>query len=127
MQKIVPFLWFNDQAEEAVNFYTSLFKNSKIGELTRFGDDVPGPKGKVLTVSFQLAGQEFMALNGGPEFSFTPAVSFFVSCQTPEEVDGLWEKLSTGGTVLMELNQYPFSEKFGWVMDPYGVSWQLNL
>jgi predicted 3-demethylubiquinone-9 3-methyltransferase (glyoxalase superfamily) len=127
MQKITPFLWFNDQSEEAVNFYISLFQNSKIYEINRLGDDVPGPKGKVLTITFQLAGQEFMALNGGPEYTFTPAVSFFVLCQTPEEIDALWNKLSAGGNVMMELDRYPFSEKFGWVADRYGVSWQLSL
>jgi predicted 3-demethylubiquinone-9 3-methyltransferase (glyoxalase superfamily) len=127
MQKITPFLWFNDQAEEAVNFYTSIFKNSKLGTITRFGEDVPGPKGKVMTITFQLAGGEFMALNGGPEFNFTPAISFFVLCETPEEIDALWEKLSAGGKILMELDKYPFSEKFGWVQDKFGVSWQLNL
>lgn len=127
MQKIVPFLWFNDEAEEAVKLYTSIFKNSKIGDVRRYGAEGPGPVGQVMTASFQLAGQEFMALNGGPEFSFTPAVSFFVLCETPEEVDGLWQALSQGGTALMELDQYPFSEKFGWVQDRFGVSWQLNL
>lgn len=127
MQKISPFLWFNDQAEEAVNFYTSIFKNSKIEAINRLGDDVPGPPGKVMTIAFRLAGQEFTALNGGPEFSFTPAVSFFVYCETPEEIDGLWKALSEGGVALMELDRYPFSEKFGWVMDRYGITWQLNL
>lgn len=127
MQKILPFLWFDDQAEEAVRFYTSLFKNSSLGTITRFGDDVPGPKGKVITIDFKLAGLDFMALNGGPEFKFTPAVSFFVTCQTPEEVDGLWKALSEGGFALMELAQYPFSEKFGWVQDRYGLSWQISL
>ncbi len=127
MQKITSFLWFDDQAEEAVNFYTSIFKNGKVNGFTRFGDDVPGPKGKVLTISFQLAGQEFTALNGGPEFNFTPAVSFFVYCQTTEEIDSLWKSLSEGGNVMMELDQYPFGEKFGWVADKYGVSWQLSL
>src|SRR6266498_3130409 len=97
MQKITPFLWFNDQAEEAVNFYTSIFKNSKVGTITRFGDDVPGPKGKVLTATFELEGLEFMALNGGPEYKFTPAISLFVHCETQEEVDYFWEKLSEGG------------------------------
>ncbi len=127
MQKITPFLWFNDQAEEAIHFYTSLFRSAKIGTVTHFGDDVPGPKGKVITATFQLAGLELMALNGGPEFSFTPAISFFVYCQTPEEIDALWKQLSVGGNVMMELDQYPFSEKFGWVADRYGVSWQLTL
>ena len=126
MQKIVPFLWFDDQAEEAVRFYTSIFKNAKIDTLTHLGDDVPGPEGKVIMITFQLAGQEFMALNGGPEFQFTPAVSFFVDCQTQDEVSALWEQLSKDGTVLMDLDHYPFSEKFGWVNDRFGVSWQLN-
>ncbi len=127
MQKIAPFLWFNDQAEEAVKFYTSIFKNSKVGTMTHFGDEVPGPKGKVMTATFQLAGGEFMALNGGPEFTFTPAISFFVICETQEEIDALWEQLSAGGKVLMELDKYPFSEKFGWIQDKFGISWQLNL
>jgi predicted 3-demethylubiquinone-9 3-methyltransferase (glyoxalase superfamily) len=127
MPKITPFLWFNEQAEEAVNFYTSIFKNASIGETARFGDDVPGPKGKVITISFRLAGQDFTALNGGPEFNFTPAVSFFVSCQTEDEIDALWKQLSAGGQIFMEIEKYPFSEKFGWVGDRYGISWQLSL
>jgi predicted 3-demethylubiquinone-9 3-methyltransferase (glyoxalase superfamily) len=127
MQKIVPFLWFNEETEEAVNLYTSIFKNGKVGELRRFSEDVPGPKGKVITETFELAGLQFMALNGGPEFSFTPATSFFVYCETEEEIDTLWQQLSQGGTALMELGPYPFSEKFGWVMDRFGLSWQLNL
>ncbi|MDD5368380.1 MAG: VOC family protein [Anaerolineaceae bacterium] len=127
MQKITPFLWFNDQAEEAIQFYTSIFENSRIESITRFGDEVPGPKGKVITATFQLAGQEFMALNGGPEFTFTPATSFFVICQTEGEIDALWQKLTQEGAVLMELAKYPFSEKYGWVQDKYNLSWQLNL
>lgn len=127
MQKIVPFLWFDGKAEEAMNFYTSIFKNSKIGRITRYGEAGSGPKGTVMSVTFQLGGQEFYALNGGPEFTFTPAVSFFVNCDTMEEIDKLWENLSEGGTVLMPLSKYPFSEKFGWIMDQFGVSWQLNL
>lgn len=127
MQKITPFLWFDGKAEEAMNFYTSIFKNSKILRINRYGESGPGPKGTVMSVTFQLEGQEFYALNGGPEFTFTPAVSFFVNCDTKEEIDGLWEKLSGGGTVLMELNNYPFSEKFGWIIDQFGISWQLNL
>ncbi len=115
MRKITPFLWFNDQAEEAVNFYTSVFKNSKIENISRFGDDVPGPKGKVMTISFQLDGQEFMALNGGPEFKFTEAISFFVDCKTQEEVDYYWEKLSEGGE----------KGPCGWLKDQYGLSWQI--
>ena len=97
MQKITPFLWFNGQAEEAANFYTSIFKNSKIVSVTRYGEGGPGPKGTVMSVTFQLEGQQFMALNAGPQFSFTPAISFYVNCQTQEEVDDWWEKLSAGG------------------------------
>jgi predicted 3-demethylubiquinone-9 3-methyltransferase (glyoxalase superfamily) len=97
MQKITPFLWFDDKAEEAMTFYTSIFKNSRIGSITRFGEGAPRPKGTVMTATFQLAGQEFVALNGGPEFTFTPAISFFVNCETQEEIDELWEKLSEGG------------------------------
>jgi predicted 3-demethylubiquinone-9 3-methyltransferase (glyoxalase superfamily) len=113
--KITPFLWFDDQAEEAMNFYTAIFKNSKIGTVSRYGDDVPGPKGKVLTATFQLDGQEFMALNGGPEFKFTEAISFFVNCETQAEVDDLWEKLSAGGK----------PDRCGWLKDKFGVSWQI--
>jgi len=113
MQKITPFLWFNDQAEEAMNFYVSIFKNSKAGRVTRSGDG--GPKGKVMSVTFQLEGQEFMALNGGPHFNFTPAISLFVNCETQEEVDELWEKLSEGG----------LKERCGWLKDRYGLSWQI--
>jgi predicted 3-demethylubiquinone-9 3-methyltransferase (glyoxalase superfamily) len=115
MQKITPFLWFDDKAEEAVSFYTSIFKNSKIGTITRYGEEGPGSKGKVMTATFQLDGQEFMALNGGPYFTFTPAISFFVNCETQEEIDELWEKLSEGGE----------KEQCGWLKDKYGVSWQI--
>lgn len=116
MQKITPFLWFDDQAEEAINFYVSIFKNSKVVSITRYGDEVPGPKGKVMTATFQLDGQEFMALNGGPQFKFTEAISFFVNCETQEEVDELWGKLtSDGGEESM----------CGWLKDKYGLSWQI--
>jgi len=115
MQKITPFLWFDGNAEEAMNFYVSIFKNSKVGRISRYGDAGPGPKGTVMSVTFQLEGQEFMALNGGPHFSFSPAISFFVSCETQEEVDQLWEKLSAGGKI----------EKCGWLKDKYGLSWQI--
>jgi predicted 3-demethylubiquinone-9 3-methyltransferase (glyoxalase superfamily) len=115
MQKISPFLWFDDQAEEAVNFYTSIFKNSKILNVARYGEVGPGPKGSVMTVAFQLDGQEFIALNGGPHFKFTEAISFFVSCKTQEDVDDLWEKLSEGGEKV----------QCGWLKDKYGVSWQI--
>jgi len=116
MQKISPFLWFDDQAEEAVNFYTSIFKNSKILNVTRYGEVGPGPKDSVMTVTFQLEGQEFMALNGGPHFKFTEAISFVVKCKTQEEVDDLWEKLSEGGREKIQC---------GWLKDKYGVSWQI--
>jgi len=115
MQKITPFLWFNDNAEEAMNFYVSIFKNSKVGTVSRYGDAGPGPKGTVMSATFQLEGQEFMALNGGPLFSFTPAISLFVNCETQEEVDELWEKLSAGGK----------KDRCGWLQDKFGLSWQI--
>src|SRR5216117_2868096 len=115
MQKITPFLWFDGKAEEAMNFYTSIFKNSKIGRITRYGDGGPGPKGTVMSATFQLDGQEFVALNGGPQFKFTEAISFVVNCETQEEVDELWEKLSEGGEKV----------ECGWLKDKYGVSWQI--
>ena len=97
MQKITPFRWFNDNAEEAMKFYVSIFKNSKIGKIARYGDAGPGPKGQVMSATFTLEGQEFMALNGGPQFQFTAAISLFVSCETQDEVDELWTRLSAGG------------------------------
>jgi len=115
MQKISPFLWFDGNAEEAVNFYVSIFKDSKILNLSRYGEAGPGPKGSVMSATFQLHGQEFIALNGGPHFKFTPAISFFVHCQTQEEVDELWEKLSAGGR----------KDRCGWLTDKYGLSWQI--
>ncbi len=127
MQKITPFLWFDDKAEEAMHFYTSMFKNSKLGRITRYGEAGPGKKGTVMTGTFQLAGKEFMALNGGPVFKFTPAISFFVNCETEAEVDHLWKGFSEGGTTLMELDSYPWSKKYGWVADRFGLSWQVNL
>jgi predicted 3-demethylubiquinone-9 3-methyltransferase (glyoxalase superfamily) len=132
MQKITPFLWFDSQAEEAMNFYTSLFKDSRVVSLKRYPDGplegpMAGMEGKVLTGVFELAGQRFMALDGGPHFRFTPAVSLFVNGATVEEIDAIWTRLADGGSVLMPLQQYPFSEKFGWVQDKYGLSWQLNV
>jgi predicted 3-demethylubiquinone-9 3-methyltransferase (glyoxalase superfamily) len=131
MQSITPFLWFNDQAEEAASFYVSLFRNSKTGTKTYYNEEVAEvagmPVGSVMTVDFQLEGQDFIALNGNTENPFTPAVSFFVACETPEEIDRLWQKLSEDGIALMPLDQYPFSEKYGWVQDKFGVSWQLIL
>jgi predicted 3-demethylubiquinone-9 3-methyltransferase (glyoxalase superfamily) len=115
MQKITPFLWFDHQAEEAMNFYVSIFKNSKVGRVTRYGEAGPGPKGTVMSATFQLDGQDFFALNGGPHFTFSPAVSFFVNCETQQEVDELWEKLSAGGK----------KERCGWLKDKYGLSWQI--
>lgn len=127
VQKITPFLWFDDNAEAAMKLYTSIFKNSKMGALTRYGEAGPGKKGTVMTGTFRLAGREFMALNGGPHFKFTPAISFFVNCETEEEVDQAWKSLSDGGQVLMELDTYPWSKKYGWLNDRFGVSWQIGL
>jgi len=115
MQKISPFLWFDGNAEEAVNFYVSIFKDSKVLNISRYGEAGPGPKGSVMSATFQLHGQEFIALNGGPHFKFTPAISFFVHCQTQAEVDELWEKLSAGGR----------KDRCGWLTDKYGLSWQI--
>jgi len=115
MQKITPFLWFDDTAEEAANFYVSLFKNSKIDAVSRYGDAGPGPKGKAMVVGFTLNGQQFSALNGGPMFKFTEAISFMVNCETQQEVDELWEKLSEGGE----------KGRCGWLKDKYGLSWQI--
>jgi len=129
-QKIVPFLWFGNEAEEAVNFYISCFKNSKMGSVSRYDEasaKASGqPKDSILTASFQLNGQEFIALNGGPVFKFTPAISFFVNCETENETNELWRKLYENGKVMMELSEYPFSKRFGWIQDKYGLSWQLN-
>ena len=115
MQKITPFLWFDGKAEEAMHFYVSVFKNSKVVSVTRYGDAGPGPKGSVMSATFQLDGQEFFALNGGPQFAFTPAISFFVNCETQREVDELWEKLSAGGE----------KQRCGWLKDKYGLCWQI--
>jgi predicted 3-demethylubiquinone-9 3-methyltransferase (glyoxalase superfamily) len=131
MQKIIPYMWFDDNAEEAANLYTSLFSDSAVGQVTRYDQTTAQaagrPVGSVLTISFTLAGQEFGALNGGPVFKFTPAVSLFVNCDTSDEINALWERLSDGGEILMPLDKYPFSECFGWTNDRFGVSWQLNL
>lgn len=115
MQKITPFLWFDNQAEEAMNFYTAVFKSSKILSVTRYGEEGPGKKGTVMSVKFLIEGQEFVALNGGPQFNISPAISFVVNCETQEEVDYYWYKLSEEGE-----EQGP-----GWVKDKYGVSWQV--
>jgi len=114
-QKITPFLWFNGNAEEAMNFYVAVFRNSKVVTVRRYGDAGPGPKGSVMTGTFEINGQEFFALNGGPQYSFTPAISFFVNCETQQEVDELWEKLSEGGR----------KDRCGWLQDKFGLSWQI--
>lgn len=116
MQKIVPFLWFDGKAEEAMNFYVSIFKNSKVGKVTRYGEAGPGPKGTVMVATFELEGQEFIALNGGPQFKFTEAISFSVNCETQKEVDELWERLTAGGE----------EGQCGWLKDKFGLSWQIN-
>jgi len=129
MQKITPHLWFDSQAEEAAKLYISLFKNSRILKTARYGkagfEFHHQPEGALMTIDFELAGQEFIGLNAGPIFKFTPAVSFLIACKTKGEVDALWERLSAGGTALMELGEYPFSEKYGWTQDRYGLSWQV--
>jgi len=116
MQKITPFLWFDGKAEEAVNFYTSIFKDSKIVNIARYGEAGPGPAGTVMTAMFELNGQEFIALNGGPQFKFTEAISFSVNCETQEEVDNFWKRLSEGGE----------EGPCGWLKDKFGLSWQIN-
>ena len=115
MHKISPCLWFDGKAEEAMHFYTSIFPNSSVGEVMRYGEAGPGAKGTVMSVTFQIEGQEFMGLNGGPGFSFSPAVSFFVKCRTQDEVDRYWDALSAGGQ----------PQQCGWVTDKFGVSWQI--
>lgn len=115
MQKITPFLWFDNQAEEAMRFYTSVFKNSKAGKITRYGDAGPGPKGSVMIASFEIEGQQFTALNGGPQFKFSEAVSFVVNCETQQEVDELWDRLGEGGQ----------TQQCGWLKDRFGLSWQI--
>ena len=115
MQKITPFLWFDGKAEEAMNYYVSVIPNSKVLSVSRVGDAGPGPKGSVLTANFILNGTEFVALNGGPRFKFTEAISFVINCETQEEVDRYWEKLSEGGS----------KDMCGWLKDKYGLSWQI--
>jgi predicted 3-demethylubiquinone-9 3-methyltransferase (glyoxalase superfamily) len=112
---ITPFLWLNGNVEEALNFYTSVFKNTKIINAIRYGDGWPGTEGKIMTATFQLEGQEFMVLDGGPQFTFTPAISFFVNCTTQQEVDELWERLSEAGE----------TQRCGWLKDKFGISWQI--
>jgi predicted 3-demethylubiquinone-9 3-methyltransferase (glyoxalase superfamily) len=115
MQKITPFLWFDGKAKEAAQFYMSIFKNSKLLSISRYGEAGPGPKGSVMTVAFELDGEKFVALNGGPNYSFSPAVSFVVNCETQQEVDQYWERLSEGGEKI----------QCGWLRDKYGLSWQI--
>jgi predicted 3-demethylubiquinone-9 3-methyltransferase (glyoxalase superfamily) len=115
MQKITPFLWFDGNAEEAMKHYVSIFKNAKVGSTMRFGDAGPGPKGAVMSVTFQLDGQEFFALNGGPQFKFTEAISLFVNCETQQEVDYFWDRLGAGGQ----------TSRCGWLKDKFGLSWQI--
>jgi len=117
MSKISPFLWFDSQAEEAANFYVSIFPNSKIGKISRYGEAGPGPKGSVIVVEFELDGQRILALNGGPQFKFTEAISLSVDCKSQEEVDRYWQKLTSGGG-----SEGPC----GWLKDRYGLSWQIN-
>ena len=114
-QKIAPFLWFDGKAEQAANFYVSVFRNSRVVSVTRYGQAGPGPKGSVMSAVFQLEGQEFYALNGGPQFKFSPAISMFVNCETQQEVDELWEKLSAGGK----------TNRCGWLDDKFGLTWQI--
>ena len=116
MRKITPFLWFDNQAEEAMNFYVSIFKNSRVGSVNRYGDAGPGSEGAVMSATFELDGQPFMALNGGPLFKFNESVSFFVNCETQQEVDELWDKLIAGGGQ---------PSRCGWLKDKYGLSWQI--
>jgi predicted 3-demethylubiquinone-9 3-methyltransferase (glyoxalase superfamily) len=116
MSRITPFLWFDNQAEEAAKFYTSVFKNSKIGTIARYGDAGPGPKGSVMTASFHIEGQEFVGLNGGPHFKFTEAISFVVNCESQEEVDYYWKNLIAGGGQ---------ESQCGWLKDKFGLSWQI--
>lgn len=115
MQQLTTCLWFDDKAEEAVKFYTSIFKNSKTGTIARYGKNMPGKEGSVMTAEFELNGQKFLALNGGPHFKFTPATSFIVNCATQDEVDDFWEKLSEGGNI----------QQCGWLTDKFGLSWQI--
>jgi predicted 3-demethylubiquinone-9 3-methyltransferase (glyoxalase superfamily) len=128
-QKIIPNLWYDRQAEEAAKFYVTVFKNSRVGDITRAtkaGFEVTGlPEGTIVTVEFEIGGHKFIAINGGPIFKLNPSISFLVACDTREEVDSIWGKLSEGGTALMELGEYPHSARYGWTQDRYGLSWQV--
>lgn len=129
-QRIVPHLWFDDRAEEAAGFYTSLFEDAAVGRTTRYGEgyeDLGRSPGSAMTVEFEIGGHRLVALNGGPQFSFTPAISLFVACETEAEVQEAWNALSEGGTAMMPLDAYEWSELYGWVQDRYGLTWQLSL
>lgn len=123
--KITPYLWFDNQAEEAVNFYTSIFDNARINGVTRHGEAGPGPEGTVMLFNFELEGRPFIALNGGPQFNFTPAISFIVIYENREAVDRLWEQMVDGGNTILPIEEYPFNERYGWIEDRFGVSWQI--
>ena len=133
MQKITPFLWFDGRAEEAINLYTAAFAagsckdNTRITSLKRWGAGVPLPENQVMQGSFELCGQTVHAFDAGPHFKLNPSISFYVSCETAEQTDGLWQQLSEGGSVLMPLDKYPWSEKYGWLQDRCGLSWQISL
>jgi predicted 3-demethylubiquinone-9 3-methyltransferase (glyoxalase superfamily) len=131
IQKITPFLWFDTQAMAAANFYASAFKNARVKTSTKYSAEGAAgagmTRGSIMTVVFELEGQEFTAINGGPVFRISPSISFMVNCRTRDKIDELWSRLSEGGKVLMELNKYPFSERYGWIQDKFGVSWQLIL
>jgi predicted 3-demethylubiquinone-9 3-methyltransferase (glyoxalase superfamily) len=126
-QKITPFLWFDGKAEEAAKFYTSVFNNSEITTLTPWPEGGPFPKGQIRNATFTLDGQQFYAFDAGPMFKFNPSVSFFVVCESGEETDSVWQQLADGGTVMMPLDKYDWSEKYGWVQDRFGISWQVSL
>jgi predicted 3-demethylubiquinone-9 3-methyltransferase (glyoxalase superfamily) len=129
MKKVTPFLMFEGQAEEAMNYYTSLIEESKITSITRYGAEGPGKEGSVIQATFTLKGQEFMCIDSyvQHEFTFTPSYSTSLTCSNEQEIDDLYEKLSEGGSILMPLGDYSFSKKFGWIVDKFGVSWQLTL
>lgn len=127
MQKITPFLWFDGKAEEAANFYTSTFKNSRIINIKHWGEGSPFPKDQVMTATFEINRLKFYAFDAGPQFKINPSISFFMPCESETEIDSLWKKLMDGGIALMPLDKYPWSEKYGWCQDKFGVNWQLMM